>query len=282
MNKCLLTKWIFKIECGEDNLCCTRLRQKYLGEKGFFRYKKSGCSQFWKSLLDVRNDRARSFKYIIGDGKKVRFWHDTWLGDCPLKISFPHLYFICNQQDVSVYRVFNQGNLRLTFRRNFGCREDQELAELTELVGGVSFSENKDIVKWVLEKSGRFTTSSMYKDLTFTGFFDRWMQCLWQTKIPLKIKIFLWQVINDKIQSAEQLKKRNRTGPIECGLCGQAETTNHIFFHCALASFCWCVIRDVLGWPFSPSCHDDIWSFCRDCPKKGCSFCSVAWLGAFG
>jgi hypothetical protein len=65
------------------------------------------------------------------------------------------------------------------------------------------------------------------KELTFTGFYDRWVQCLWQTKIPLKIKIFLWQVINDKIQSVEQLKKRNWPGSIDCKMCGPAESTNH-------------------------------------------------------
>jgi hypothetical protein len=43
--------------------------------------------------------------------------------------------------------------------------------------------------------------------------------CLWKTKVPLKIKIFLWRVINDKIQSAEQLKKRNWPGPGDCKLC---------------------------------------------------------------
>jgi hypothetical protein len=46
-------------------------------------------------------------------------------------------------------------------------------------------------------------------------------------------------------------------------MCGQAESTNHIFFHCALACFCWCVIRDVLGWSNSPLCRDDIYNSCR-------------------
>jgi hypothetical protein len=36
MNKCLLAKWIFKLESGQENLCCNLLRAKYLGEKGFF------------------------------------------------------------------------------------------------------------------------------------------------------------------------------------------------------------------------------------------------------
>jgi hypothetical protein len=35
MNKCLLAKWIFKIESGEDNICCNLLRKKYLGNQGF-------------------------------------------------------------------------------------------------------------------------------------------------------------------------------------------------------------------------------------------------------
>jgi hypothetical protein len=53
---------------------------------------------------------------------------------------------------------------------------------------------------------------------------------VWKTKVPLKIRIFLWQVINDKIQSAEQLKKRNWPGSVACKLCGLLESTSHIFF----------------------------------------------------
>jgi hypothetical protein len=34
MNRCLLSKWFFKIERGDNTLCCNLLRQKYFGEKG--------------------------------------------------------------------------------------------------------------------------------------------------------------------------------------------------------------------------------------------------------
>jgi hypothetical protein len=40
MNKCLLAKWIFKIERGDKTIRCNLLRQKYLGEKSIFSYKK--------------------------------------------------------------------------------------------------------------------------------------------------------------------------------------------------------------------------------------------------
>jgi hypothetical protein len=131
--------------------------------------------------------------------KKPRFWHDTWTGDCPLKIVFPHIFAICNKQEWSVYRVFHQGNPELTFRRNFGDRENMEFVDLVDVMAGVNLTNSQDSVKWVLERSGSFTTSSLYDELTFTRFPNRWMLCLWKTKVPLKIKIFLWQVINDKI-----------------------------------------------------------------------------------
>jgi hypothetical protein len=69
VNKCLLAKWIFKIESGEDNICFNPLRRKYLGGKGIYSCKKNNCSQFWKSLMNVKDECARRLKYLIGDGK---------------------------------------------------------------------------------------------------------------------------------------------------------------------------------------------------------------------
>jgi hypothetical protein len=229
MNKCLLAKWIFKVENDEDNMCCQLLRQKYLGNKGFFSCRKSNCSQFWKSLLDIRVECMRGFKYIVGDGRKIQFWHDIWIYGCPLKIIFPHLFEICNQQDWSVRRVCNPEFGAFTFRRNFGFREEAEFTGLMELINTVSLTETRDSVKWVLEKSGSFSASSLYNELTFIGFSNRWLMNVWKTKAPLKIRIFLWQVINDKILSYEQLKKRNWPGFVTCKLCGLLESTSRIF-----------------------------------------------------
>jgi hypothetical protein len=216
----------------------------------------------------VKGDYFIGFRYIIGDGNKACFWHDLWMGNCPLKIRSTHIFEVCNQQDWSVNRVCNQGNVLLSFKRNLGEREELELAELSDLLEGVQLSKSKDSVKWIFERFGIFSTSSLYNELTFTGFPIKWLLCLWKTKIPLKIRIFLRQVINDKIRSAKQLKIRNWSGSTECKLCGQIGTTNHIFFHCALAYFCWCVCRDVLEWSFPPTCPHDIYNLCRESSNR--------------
>jgi hypothetical protein len=59
-----------------------------------------------------------------------------------------------------------------------------------------------------------------------------WMISIWTAKLPLKIKMFLWQVCNGKVQSVEQIAK----GPTQCKLCGQVESIEHIFVQCALVT----------------------------------------------
>ena len=65
-----------------------------------------------------------------------------------------------------------------------------------------------DQVIWALEKHGSFRTKSLYKQICCGGVINRRMQEVWESKLPLKVKIFLWQMYHDKLQSAVQLKRR--------------------------------------------------------------------------
>jgi len=71
-----------------------------------------------------------------------------------------------------------------------------------------------DLVTWVYEKTKIFSTASMCKELMFPDLINRWLIGVWDAPLPKKIKIFLWQVYNDKIQSADQFRKRNWPGEI--------------------------------------------------------------------
>jgi hypothetical protein len=113
-----------------------------------------------------------------------------------------------------VAKVLRGGRINLTFRRNFGDKEEREWDELILLTGGVFLSQESDSVMWTLEKNKVFSTSSLYREMSFPGMTNKWMMDVWRARLPLKIKIFLWQLHNDKVQTAEQLKKRNWSGPI--------------------------------------------------------------------
>jgi hypothetical protein len=65
---------------------------------------------------------SRHTRLVIGDGTRVRFWHDRWCGDTYLKDDFPVLFSITHEKDASV--VANVGLLGGSHQRNVSfCRE---------------------------------------------------------------------------------------------------------------------------------------------------------------
>jgi hypothetical protein len=76
---------------------------------------------------------------------------------------------------------------------------------------------------------------------------------IWKAKLPLKIKIFTWQMAIGRLPSSEQINHRHGPTDGTCALCGQVETVDHIFFSCVLAKFMWSGIRAMLNVSWNPS-----------------------------
>jgi hypothetical protein len=53
----------------------------------------------------------------VGNGHRVRFWEDLWVGSCSLAIQYWGLYSIGNEHGKYISEVWDGGNLRLIFRR---------------------------------------------------------------------------------------------------------------------------------------------------------------------
>ncbi len=96
MNAALLCKWIFRIESGQEDLCCSLLRRKYcINRGGFFQLRQGEGLQFWKGLHVVKRWMSRGSYYELGNGEAIRFWEDVWKGEIPLKTQFPNIYKMC-------------------------------------------------------------------------------------------------------------------------------------------------------------------------------------------
>jgi len=94
-----------------------------------------------------------------------------------------------------------------------------------------------------------------------SGEVDVRMTELWKTKLPLKIKIFLWMLYHDRVLTGDQLKIRKGKGSERCKYCGKLETRNHIFFNCNIAQMIWVWVRVSLRWferPISIQNFEDI------------------------
>ena len=105
-----------------------------------------------------------------------------------------------------------------------------EWKKLMDILDNVVISEGEDTFSWILEKSGQYSTKSMHRRLSFRGIVNRRMVKLWKNKIPMKIRVFMWLVMQGRLQTGSNLKKKQWRGTGKCCLCGAWEDENHIFF----------------------------------------------------
>lgn len=98
VNLCLLGSWVKR--SGEEN----KLWRKIFDEKyntnnpNIFCTSTVGAPQFCEGLMWAASATKMGFRWKIGDGRKVKFWEDNWLGNSSLAIQYWDLYVIVNRK----------------------------------------------------------------------------------------------------------------------------------------------------------------------------------------
>jgi hypothetical protein len=123
---------------------------------------------------------------------------------------------------------------------------------LCSLVDEVELVQGKDQISWHLANSGKFSAKSLYFKLS-QGTSVAHFKDMWESKVPLKIKIFSWQMALDRLPSSLQIATRHGPATGGCALCGAPEDAAHIFFSCSTAQFVWAVLRQLLGCNWRPA-----------------------------
>jgi hypothetical protein len=82
------------------------------------------------------------------------------------------------------------------------------MGRIREELEHVTLSDREDSIRWVLSLIGQFSTSSLYRHCSFSGVVDVRMEELWSSKLPLKIRNYLWLVFRERIQAVDNLKKK--------------------------------------------------------------------------
>lgn len=130
--------------------------------------------------------------------------------------------------------------------------------------------------------SGKFTVNSVYRELS-RGHVPMAATGLWKAKIPLKIKVFLWQLCQDRLPTSINIAKRNGPAFGPCALCGNPKDADHAFFRCSLARFAWSAVREAAGVDWDPrSCFDLVsyLSLVQGPSRRVMWTCAVAMLWA--
>jgi hypothetical protein len=252
MNQALLLKWVWRLYQGEDTIWARLIRAKYHDANDIFSGNGQGGSQFWKSLHKVKHLFKAGAKHVVKDGNRTSFWRDWWIESRPLNESFPLLFAICDDESVSVANALQGEGLAIRFRRSLDQGGTIQWRILCALVEGVVLAPGLDQIHWHLDSSGSFSVKSIYFKMS-QGTSVAHFKDMWESKVPLKIRIFSWQLALDKLPSNLQIATRHGPSARDCSLCGAPEDASHIFFTCSLAQFAWAVLRQLLGCNWRPA-----------------------------
>ncbi|XP_073353581.1 uncharacterized protein [Aegilops tauschii subsp. strangulata] len=145
----------------------------------------------------------------------------------------------------------------ISFFRSLEAGEEASWNALVAELKGRSLSQDKDKVTWRLTASQKFSVKSLYEKLTEGNELDM-ARGLWKAGIPLKIKIFMWQMFRNRLPTSDNVAKRHRPANGTCAICGLGEDANHVFFGCRLARFAWSAVRDTFNQNWNPQTSVDL------------------------
>lgn len=250
------------------------------------------CAGIVKHSLSYDLVRTK-FRRSVGDGTKILFWQEVWLGPRSLRAQYPRLYKISTLPLETISAFGNwEGNVwvwNLVWTRPLRPRDVEEWKSLNEALGSTCLSvKNEDSVVWALDKSGSFSVKSLSFELAKASANQaqppafNWKR-IWKGLIPPRVEIFTWLAVMGRINTRSKLASINVIPQEEsiCILCNaQSETPNHLLLHCIFSYKLWSWWLELWGmsWVFPSNLKDALeqWMIFGNA-----SFFKKIWLAIF-
>lgn len=207
------------------------------------------CNSVLK-IPDAKQFLSSRISARVGCGMQVLFWHDSWAGEVPLKITFPRFYRISSNQNSSIASMgFWEGFQWiwcLPWSRNLRARDLEDRESLREKIDGSLLSlDGEDSLIWKPHKTGLFSVKSMSLELDKMNLQPSHdiIKGIWRGLVPPRIEVFSWLALLGKINTRAKLLRIGLIPSNEavCIFCDvPVEDHNHLLLLCPFAWGLWC------------------------------------------
>jgi hypothetical protein len=119
--------------------------------------------------------------------------------------------------------------------------------EIVQIASTIMFSDVEDNLIWKFNSNGIYSSQSLYMIINFRGVTPVHSPSIWTLRIPPRVQFFLWLLTNNKNPTRDNLAKRQKAEDKTCLFCEEIETSQHLFFDCAVAKEIWRRISIVMG-----------------------------------
>ncbi|GLU05717.1 hypothetical protein SLE2022_227990 [Rubroshorea leprosula] len=177
-------------------------------------------------------------------GDKIKFWRDKWIGTEPLSVTFPRLFNLAPNRNVTIMEMGHYSNgsrsLEHSWRHEpFGRERDEEQRLNQILLGEVVLSSQPDRRSWSFDTGNGYTVGKAYLLITSKNGILEPHICkrLWGRLIPSKISCFGWRLFLNGLPTKSSLIKRGiqlDEPETMCCICRrELEDDNHLFIQCS-------------------------------------------------
>ena len=137
----------------------------------------------------------RKVAFLVGNGRRVKFWKDKWWGNFALCNSFPSLYAFASSKEAWVKEFWDssgeEGVWSPRFSKPFNDWEVEEVERLLLTIRGARLIPLvEDRMMWKVTSNGIFSVKSLYNELSSrrAGLFPHGL--IWSPSVPSKVSFF--------------------------------------------------------------------------------------------
>jgi hypothetical protein len=213
-------------------------------------------SKIWAGTGNPCNEKDMEIFYAatkitLGNGQKTPFWHAPWLGGKKPKDVAPQIFKICKRKKWTVANALKDDEWinKLSNEATLSIEHITQFVQLWVLIQNVHLTEDvEDDIHWKLTSNGEYSTASAY-NLQFFGLIEsNFCKLIWKAWATPKAKQHAWLALQNRLWTADRLRRRGWENCGLCPLCKQTEeTNNHLFVHCRFTIRVWELLKDWIG-----------------------------------